>query len=1590
MVRKFVTHVSKRTLRAIGSIILIGILLFFGATRTQYGRDALSRKIEDAFSDSFEGDLRIGKLTGNLLNTLYATDVELLDSLGNQIVLIDSIIIEPRWQDLIQRQFSVRNITLYRPHVAILFYEDGTLNLERALRSTRISDTTTVTGEKNEDNDNSGWSFRSATIHIKDGSIRTSRNGPGPAVVTSGAVYDFTNAEFRQINVEARIDWIDPVRVLDIVQFSGLLEVEMPEFGHVILEGGQAQVLLDEQRLSINDFAFTLGGTSLAVQGWMDVSSRRGTTPWVDLPFEFELLPSIFEFDELSLIFPRIPIKGGGSLSSSITGPMSNITISTLELKADDATLEISGTVTGLPHYANFELSFRSSGLTPDRLQRWFPEAHLGESLTMESLDFNSVVSGALNLESDIIRLLVDGNAEVRSSRGTVSASFEIDGPLNDSLRFDIRLSSSGINLAYWTGNPNLSSSLNGSIRLAGTGFSSRPALATISSEFTDFRLANIFVPELSFTGQSDSLSFRGSFHATQNNGRLDAEFRGRYQDPDPEFSIELTTRGFDLGSLLSKSELSTGLNFRSTLSGTGTALDRFFGDFSIVIDSSYVVSGGKSSQIPPHKTTILFRKESLTQPRLSIRGDIMDLDLWKNIPVKMLLAIGSAWIQNTAGAVRRAGDKPLYARDTGNQPDDDLLEAFRWQTVIDLVEQDGLHFPFNLNVHATILRADILTSFFPGFPAISTSGRAEFSTQWSETSVNVDLSYIADSLRSGSLWLPSTSFSAHFEASSLPAIEQTALWSVQILSDSLVLGGQTINAPSLNASYAERHGRIRLSSSGTGPLDSLIVDARFMLLPDRARLHFDKIKVQGGNSYWISSGRSDIEWYSDALLVNDIRLSQYNEFGPTGQSLYADGRFSEVASDTLLVEATDVVLHDFSNFASLKPHFGGLLNARLAVSRDRGGAKIVGSVDVDRLSVDSWIIGDLAIRSTLTPGSPDIDISLVVQSVDSLSDATIFGTESAALVVENQLDVRGTIRLADSGGIGDENGGTLDLIVDVDRADLFFFEYIFNEIDNVSGYISGDGRIGGTLLSPVFDINLGIHDGRLDIPVSNLTYQLESDVRVDAEAIRVRSGLLTDPTGGTASISGSLLFNNYRFFTLDLSALLDEFQIMNVASSNDLPFYGFLWASGDVTVQGPLFDAAMRSSNASVTANSELFIPVVQSTTSADIAYIVFEDSLGHIPDFKKLATRSFLLATRPDAERRFLDALDMDLNIFAPEGSTLRLVIDPLLGDVINAESTGRLQLQRIAGDFFVFGTLEVDRGDYQFTAGEVFVRKFLIDPGGTITWSGDPINAVLNIPASYRTRASTDGLAGANSNSGSLIPLVVTLQITGVVNAPEVELGLAIDRSNQSTLGEYQAIEASLNAPDKASEYATSVLLTNSFMLTTDNVSGSTGSQLAFNSVSQLVSSQLNRFISEALPNVDFTFGLQGESAQDLDVTYGVALRLMDEKLVIRGQGLYQGSSSSRSGDGGVSSRYEGIQGEFVVEVKLSPTVSVEAFFRREGNVFESAGLTDTSGAGISYQTEFSSWRKVWSSMFGWISSSEDEQKSKDDESRTSATQ
>ena len=89
-------------------------------TRTQFGRDALRSQVVRTFNKSFEGSLEIGRLQGNLVQELFATDVRLLDPEGREVLRVDSVAMRPHWRSLFGGAFIADEVTLVRPKVSLV------------------------------------------------------------------------------------------------------------------------------------------------------------------------------------------------------------------------------------------------------------------------------------------------------------------------------------------------------------------------------------------------------------------------------------------------------------------------------------------------------------------------------------------------------------------------------------------------------------------------------------------------------------------------------------------------------------------------------------------------------------------------------------------------------------------------------------------------------------------------------------------------------------------------------------------------------------------------------------------------------------------------------------------------------------------------------------------------------------------------------------------------------------------------------------------------------------------------------------------------------------------------------------------------------------------------------------------------------------------------------------------------------------------------------------------------------------------------------------------------------------------------------
>ena len=1527
---------SGRLVQAVVYTALAGVVLFFALTRTEVGREGLRLELQRQFGRSFHGDLQIERLTGNLLNRLSASNVQLLDTTGRVVLTVDSVVVFPRFRDLVRRTLSTGSITLVRPELHLVRLGDGSWTAG------------TLFDHSSEKAAEQTWSFQATEVRVVDGLITTHSVGSPPRSVLDSLIFNYADAELRDLNGRAIVDWQPDVKLLDILDVSGSISNL-----DLRLESLRGQVFIQNDEVALNAVQMQLGNTFLDLAGTLSSIEDLKDDPGSAV-IEIELRESMIAAGELRRVFPRLGLADELTAAARIQGPLSELIVEELTAQRGQSRLSLEGTLLGLPDSLDYELAFRPAALTWRDLDAVWPGGLLPRFDHLGKINFSGFSDGIIRFRHDEELPVWQAHSQVQISTaaGRVVGDALLAVADGNAVTVDVSFRAADLDLGAVTSNPALSSRLNGLFTVAGSGASTEDARGGVSMHLSRSTFSGRAVDSLEFHASGAEGHLAGRLSFSQDEGSLVAHLEADADTSGMRYRVNGSTSRLDLGRLLLSDSLASSMNMRFSVAGSGESWDRFEGDVTLAFAPSVMSYRGRDYPIEAHESNLSVRDLATRSPRIRLSGDLVEMELSGDLAVRPFFTLARYWTNEMQAFVDLQRDKRY------RNPDSVQVEVGLEDPLHELPMEDaGLQ---RLHAELKILRSDILSALLPMLPHLLTDAVGKIDLRMDASSFEAQAEASSDSVLYGSSEARNVAATLLLRGSAGGTPEA----GLHFRASRVDADAGVLYSPDVRIDLASDVARLQASALPEGSIAPHEIQARIDVLPDRNRLSLEHLQFMIRNQVWENTAESIVDLYGDAVVVNGIRIARRLDEESSIQHVLVEGTLSRAPADTLFLELRDLSVAQISEMAGIRRPIGGTLNGRVAFTGMNRKPEITGELDVAPLSFDNRILGRLSIASRYIPGSPDIGLHARLQP---LTETERGGILPGLKIQNSRLAVEGTFRLP---GYGTEDGGALDLEVNIGRAEAFFFEYIFREvIADVQGYLTGSGSIRGDFSRPLFTASAELHEGEFRVPEFQLKYEADGQISADERGIHLDGLNLRDPDGGLAAIEGSVLFNDYRYFSFNLAGELNDLRVMNVSQSRELPFYGRIAASGRVTLTGPLSNTTLRSTNVVTTAESDLYIPIVESEETTDAGFIVFADSAGMLPDIRRLTRRDNLLAIRPAGERGFLDGMDMDLNISAPQGSTVHLVIDPLLGDVINAVGSGRVQLVRNEGEFETYGAFNVSAGDYLFTAGEVFFRRFLID-SGAITWDGDPLNAVLSIAASYRTRASTAGLA-ISDGSDRLIPLVINLNVSGRVSSPVVDLALKMDRDERNLVGRYQAegLQSALNQPELSAQYATSVLLTNSFMLATDAASplSDTPNQLAFNSLSQLVASQLNRYLNYALPNVDLNLGVQGESTQNLDVTYGVALRLLDERLIIRGQGIYESEQAQGT--------QQGMLDEFIVEVRLSPTVSVEVFYRREGDILSDQTLnTNTTGAGLSYQTQFSSWRRFMNRLFGWLVSEE----------------
>lgn len=275
-------------------------------------------------------------------------------------------------------------------------------------------------------------------------------------------------------------------------------------------------------------------------------------------------------------------------------------------------------------------------------------------------------------------------------------------------------------------------------------------------------------------------------------------------------------------------------------------------------------------------------------------------------------------------------------------------------------------------------------------------------------------------------------------------------------------------------------------------------------------------------------------------------------------------------------------------------------------------------------------------------------------------------------------------------------------------------------------------------------------------------------------------------------------------------------------------------------------------------------------------------------------------------------------------------------------------------------MFGTYTIKEGDYKFSLQQIIRKNFTIDDGSTITFSGAPLDANLNVLAKYTVNsASLTDLIPSASNivKQTNIKVNCLMHLTGLLTHPTINFNLELPNEQdeiQTMVRNYISTEEQMNTQIL-------YLLSIGKFYTQENTSNSAtqNSNMMSSVLSSTISGQLNNILSQInLKNWNFGTNLStGQNGwNEMDVEGMLSGRLLNNRLLVNGNFGYRDNPLTNST----------FVGDFVAELLLNRkgTIRLKAYNETNDRYYTKTNLT-TQGIGIILQKDFDK----WSELFFW---------------------
>ncbi len=703
---------------------------------------------------------------------------------------------------------------------------------------------------------------------------------------------------------------------------------------------------------------------------------------------------------------------------------------------------------------------------------------------------------------------------------------------------------------------------------------------------------------------------------------------------------------------------------------------------------------------------------------------------------------------------------------------------------------------------------------------------------------------------------------------------------------------------------------------SGNAKNDKLNISFDVRDAKKKPRYHVAGIFTVLPNEYQFSLAQNGLMLNYVNWTVNRDNAFQFGSKGIMAHdfTISSGGQQFSVNSDTQELNAPLTI--DFKNFkietlaAAAKQdslQAGGTISGNAHISDFEKAMKFTAALNINDFSFRGDTVGNIAIKvNNQTENAYNADVTITGKG----NDVHLYGN-----YYTNQTS-------------------QLDLTLDIKSLATKSIEgFSFGSLKNGHGDISGQLKIAGNTSAPSVRGNINFNKVGFNVAMLNSYFIMPKEsITFNNDGILFNDFTMVDSLGNKAIVTGTVYTKTYTDFGFGIDITADDFRVINSTQENNKLYYGKLYVDSRIKIRGTMKTPVV---DATITVNDKTDLTIVLPQDDPGI-----EDRKGVVEVINPNMTRadSVFLAKQLDSLRKSsVSGMDVSATIRIKKEANFTIMIDPRNGDVVQIKGAAQLNGGiDPSGKISLTGTYTVEQGSYNLSYAAV-KRKFIFKKGSTITWNGDPTLANLDITAIYVAKVPPIDLVsnqlGDTQNATQYkqkLPFNIDLILKNDLLKPDISFDIVLPDSSYSVGPEVVATVNTRLAqvrtdPNELNKQVLGVLVLGHFIgenaLT--GQAGSTYSDVVRNSVSALLSDQLNRLAGDIVGGIQLNFEVtsgedysSGTAQNRTDLNVGLSKQFLNDRLTVT-----VGNNFNLEGAEAPGQKSVNIAGDVQVNYKLS---------------------------------------------------------------------